>query len=399
MSYNSLYKLYYKDKKIYETTYNNRISSENTIKFNFKIHNNDAFMFMHKDIISLVTNITVLDKKVGQLLNSLPALAKKQYLKKSLIDEIVYTNEIEGIISTRKQINEMINDIECKVEKKERFSSLVQKYMLLMEDKFKELTSPNDIREIYNELVLDEIILEDINDIPDGVIFRAKQVEVKSKTGKVLHEGVVPESSIISMISQAINIINDESIDPLIRISIFHYVFSYVHPFYDGNGRTNRYISSLYLKTQFEPIVAYRLSLTIKENIKQYYNAFEQTNSKNNLGDISTFVYEFLEIIYKSFKLTIEYLEKKKAQLHSFKILIDELQLERISNEMLYVLAQVELFSGTEMSAQQIGKVLGISRPTCAKFIKELYDANLLISFKEGNLNLYRINIEKFNIV
>ena len=38
--------------------------------------------------------------------------------------------------STRMKINELINDIECRVTKKERFSSLVHKYMLLMNDKF-----------------------------------------------------------------------------------------------------------------------------------------------------------------------------------------------------------------------------------------------------------------------
>ena len=155
---NSLYKLYYRDKEVYKNTYNNRINSENTIKFDFKIYGNDAFIFLHKDIMSYISNISSLDNRVTYLLSTLPSIAREQYIKKSLIDEIVYTNEIEGIVSTRKQIGEMINDIEYRVKKKERFSSLVYKYMLLMTDKFKELNSPSNIREIYDELVLEEII-------------------------------------------------------------------------------------------------------------------------------------------------------------------------------------------------------------------------------------------------
>lgn len=397
MSYDSLYKLYYKDKELYKSTYDNRINSENTIKFDFKIYGNDAFVFLHKDIMSSITHITFLDKSISNLLSSLPLIAREQYIKKSLIDEIVYTNEIEGIVSTRKQINELINDIECRVTKKERFSSLVHKYMLLMNDKFKGLDSPTNIRDIYNELVLDEIIKEDPNDVPDGIIFRAGSVEVKSRTGKILHEGVMPESEIISMISKAINIINDINIEPLVRISVFHYVFSYIHPFYDGNGRTNRYISSLYLKNHFESIVAYRLSLTMKENLKQYYDAFEKTNSKINLGDISTFVYEFVDIVRKSFEATIEYLEIKKNQLINFEKLIKELNLNESLSNMLYVFSQIELFGGVEVNSEQIGKILDISRPTCTKNIKTLLENELLVNLKDGKTNYYRINAEKFN--
>jgi hypothetical protein len=61
MSYDSLYKLYYKDKERYGIIYNNRISSENTIKFDFKIYGNDAFIFLHKDIMNAVTVISLLD--------------------------------------------------------------------------------------------------------------------------------------------------------------------------------------------------------------------------------------------------------------------------------------------------------------------------------------------------
>ena len=209
----------------------------------------------------------------------------------------------------------------------------------------------------------------------------------------------MPESSIISMISKSINIINDINIEPLIRIAVFHYLFSYIHPFYDGNGRTNRYISSLYLKNFYDPIVAYRLSLTMKENLKQYYDAFDKTNSKINLGDISTFVYEFVDIVRKSFLATIDYLEIKKNQLDNLKILIKELNLNESLNNMLYIFSQIELFGGIEMSSEQVGKILGISRPTCAKNIKELLERELLVSFKDSKTNYYRINVEKFNYI
>lgn len=46
-------------------------------------------------------------------------------------------------------------------------------------------------------------------------------------------------------------------------------------------------------------MIGFRLSMTIKENLTQYLEAFSHTNDSRNKADISTFVYEFLDLIYK----------------------------------------------------------------------------------------------------
>lgn len=51
-----------------------------------------------------------LDRELLRKMSSVPLIALNQYTKKCLIDEIRMTNEIEGVVSTRKEINEILND-------------------------------------------------------------------------------------------------------------------------------------------------------------------------------------------------------------------------------------------------------------------------------------------------
>jgi Fic family protein len=66
--------------------------------------------------------------------------------------------------------------------------------------------------------------------------------------------------------------INDEEVDPLIKMAVIHYQFEAIHPFIDGNGRTGRIINILYLVQNglLELPILY-LSKYIIENKSSYY--------------------------------------------------------------------------------------------------------------------------------
>ena len=391
----SLYKIYFIDKTKFNDLYEKRFESENTYKFKFNVHNNPAFFFYHKDILRMISNISFLDKKVTNILNVLPALAKTLYIKKSLIDEILYTNEIEGIISTRKEISEIIDTIKNNEKSKpNKIQSLINKYLMLMDNQHDvTINNCNDVRALYDELVLDDIIAYDPKYKPDGVIFRANSVQVLNEvSGKVMHEGVMPEAKIIDMMSNIINFLNDESVEPVIRIAIFHYIFSYIHPFYDGNGRTNRYISSLYLKMTYNPIIAFRLSLTIKENKKQYYDAFDHTNSKYNKGDITTFVYEFIDIIVKAYEKTYDYLMIKQSELNDALNKLSDMELTNQERNTLWLLYQTEIFKGEKVNIKDISAFIEASEPTTRKVLISLLNKKLIKEEKQAKYKVYSLD-------
>lgn len=336
-------------------------------------------------------DIYTLDKEISQKLYFIPKYTNDLIIKKTLIEEILYTNEIEDIISTRKEITSIIYSLKNNVEiKRKKLISIINKYLLLINNDYIKISSLKDIRTIYDELVYDDIIDEDPKNELDGVLFRRNGVDILNNySGKVIHEGIVPESNISNMLEEAIRFLNDISINPLIRISIFHYVFSYIHPFYDGNGRTNRYISSAYLKQYFNPLSAFILSMAIKDNQKQYYDAFIKANSKYNKGDMTTFVYEFLDIVKKGFENTLDYLTIKSVELNNITNIVNKSNLSKMEKDVLWLLYQNEILSADRLCIKDIAKDTNISEPTIRKILNKLEKENIVKFERIGKYKFY----------
>lgn len=400
MSYKSLYKLYVmNDSSTFNQIFNEKFNSNSTIKFDLFINDNQAFFNYDKEVMSLVSKINSINYKIKEMFDSLPIIAKEQYIRKSLIDEIECTNQIEGIISTRKDINELIFEIEKKVYNQKRFEGIVNKYLMLTNEEIT-LNHPSDIRKIYDEMLYNEIKAENEKNLPDGLIFRKDPVYVYKTGLKIVHTGVMPETKIIDDIDKVLKILNSDSIDILIRVAVFHYFFGYIHPFYDGNGRINRFISSYNLSKYYNEIIGYRLSMTIKENITQYLDAFNQTNDPRNKGDVTTFVYEFLDIIYKSFQKTELYVLEKKQKLQKYMQLINNASIlyenhinKNDITKLLQILIQNSIFGDFGMNKSQLITLLEKGNTKISEYLSILKKYNLCSSIQNGKVRYFKANL------
>ena len=142
MSYKSLYKLYVmNDISTFNDIYIKKFNSSATIKFDLLIKENQSFFTYDSEIMSIASKINSLNYRLNEIFESLPDIAKDQYMRKSLIDEIHYTNQIEGVISTRKDINDLITEIEKKTTTRNRLEGIVNKYLMLTNEKINFLDS------------------------------------------------------------------------------------------------------------------------------------------------------------------------------------------------------------------------------------------------------------------
>ena len=402
MGYLELGKMYYGDKVSYRAEYEARFSSPDTIKLNFWIKSNQVFFVPMPELSNLIFQILRTDKRITSLSRALPQVAIDQFTKRCLIDEIVLTNKIEGVYSTRKEIATVLDELAASSEKKKgkrrRFLGLVAKYLKLQTGDFVEITTCEDIRKLYDEIVLPEVIEEDPNNAPDGTIFRKESASIKTSTDKEIHRGVYPESAIIQEIEKALEFLNDENIEKLYRISGFHYLLEYIHPFYDGNGRLGRFLISNLLAQDLDPLIAYRISYTITENIADYYDAFKTCNDPHNLGDITPFMLMMLGMIKESVLQLEDALQKRKTRLDQYRDLLSNLPIgESKSGRMCYVLIQAALFSEHGISTKELQECLENSYSTVKKGLDFIEKEGLLIKEKVGKENFYSLDLSKLD--
>ena len=383
----------------YEIEYIRRLEAPFTVHFNIPIHQYNrksaypAFLCYTGEILRLVEKFYKTYEQFLYTVNTVPPVVLYQFTRLSIVEEVKSTNDIEGVHSTKKEIREII---EKKGTHYHRLQSVVHQYLELLGEEEIKFDTCQDIRNFYDDFTHQEITRENPQNRLDGSLFRKEPVQIQAATGKTIHQGLYPESRIIEALDQALRILHSEEYPLLIRLALFHYFFVYIHPFYDGNGRTDRFITSYFLSRQFHRLLAVRLSIYIKRNQSRYYHMLEEADSERNRGDMTPFVMGFLEILIGSTEDTIGVLSRKNEQMRKYESRIDAFQLQdKLLKEIYITLLQAALFYGEGISMADLMKVTGKNRGTIQKRIDEI-PGNHLIVTKAGKTNYYKLNLMLF---
>ena len=326
------------------------------------------------------------------LVNSVPGVVLQQFSLLCIVDEVKSTNDIEGVRSTRREIKEIIDG---GGSKSSRLVSVVQKYRGLLSKEEIAFETSRDIRKFYDEFAHSEVVRDNPRNELDGEIFRKDSVDVTSSTQSIVHQGIFPEERIIEEMEKALCILHDEQMPALIRAAVFHYFFAYIHPFYDGNGRTGRFITVYFLGKHLHPLTTIRLSVIIKKNQKKYYRLFEETDSALNRGEMTLFTEEFMQFIAESMEDTVRILTRKKEQLERYRQQIEAMNLEdELMRKLYYILLQAALFYGQGITIQEIKKLVKKSRTTIQKRLDKIPEKDLVKTKKRAIY--YKINMLLF---
>ena len=399
--YEKLLKLYYKKKNIDEE-YIKRIENPATLITELKINpmkkgnkildkEYNLFYINLLELSLLQEKILQNSNKISYISNKLPPIAIKKIIMKILSNELYKTNKIEGIETIKSEIYSSLKDDKKSSKKNNKLEGIVKKYKDIMEKNFKDtqhIDSLSSFRKIYDEMFED--FEKSGNYKLDGKYFRKDIVKIINSVGKTIHIGINGEEAIEKNMEDLIQFMNRKDIPFLVKASISHFFFEYIHPFYDGNGRFGRYLLSLYLARKLDILTAFSVSYSISKNLDDYYKSFVEVEDVNNYGEITFFVENILKTIKNGQEMIIELLNDSVMRFkHSMEIL-DELtkELSEKENIILQIYLQNYLFNDfEELTNVELTSIIGdLTQQTINKYTQELEKKGYLVKIKQRPL-------------
>ena len=399
--YEKLIKLYYKKKNI-EEEYIKRIENPATLITELKINPmKKGNKILDKEYSLFYVNLLELSllqekilqnsNKISYISNKLPQIVIKEIIMKILSNELYKTNKIEGIETVKSEIYSSLKDDRISNKKSNKLDGIIKKYKDIMENNFEDtkyIDSLSSFRKIYDEMFED--FEKSGNYKLDGKYFRKDTVKVINGLGNIIHIGVNGEEAIEKNIEDLIRFMNRKDIPFLIKASISHFFFEYIHPFYDGNGRFGRYLLSLYLARKLDNLTAFSVSYSISRNLDDYYKSFVEVEDVTNYGEITFFVENILKTIKNGQEMIIELLNDSVMRFkHSMEIL-DELtkELSEKENIILQIYLQNYLFNDfEELTNVELTSIIGdLTQQTINKYTQELEKKGYLIKIKQRPL-------------
>lgn len=399
--YENLIKLYYKKQNI-EVEYIKRIENPatfitdlkiNPIKRGNKILDKEYNLF-YVNLMehTLLQEIIIKNSnQINLISNELPQIAIKDIIIKILSNELYKTNKIEGIETVKSEIHTSLKDNRKANKKVNKLDGIIKKYKDIMEKNFKDtqhIDSLSSFRKIYDEMFED--FEKSGNYKLDGKYFRKDTVKVINGLGKTIHIGINGEEAIKKNMENLIQFMNKKDIPFLVKASISHFFFEYIHPFYDGNGRFGRYLLSLYLARKLDILTAFSLSYSISKNLDNYYKSFVEVEDVNNYGEITFFIDNILKTIKSGQEMIIELLSDSVMKFkHSMEILKEiTKKLSEKENIMLQIYLQNYLFNDfEEITNVELSYIIGdLTQQTINKYTEELEKKGYLIKIKQRPL-------------
>ena len=403
MAYIKLYKKAYKKQNI-EDEYTKRIENPATFITDLKINpmkreskildkEYNLFYVNLMEHTLLQQEIFENSKKIISLSNpnEFPKIAITEIVNKILSNELYKTNKIEGIESSKSQIYSSLKENGKSNKKENKLDGIIKKYQDIMENNFEDTQHINNLssfRKIYDEMFED--FEKSGNYKLDGKYFRKDIVKIINSVGKTIHIGINGEEAIEKNMEDLIQFMNKKDIPFLVKASISHFFFEYIHPFYDGNGRFGRYLLSLYLARKLDILTAFSVSYSISKNLDDYYKSFVEVEDVNNYGEITFFVENILKTIKSGQEMIIELLNDSIIRFkHSMEIL-NELtkDLSEKENIMLQIYLQNYLFNDfEEITNVELSYIIGdLTQQTINKYTQELEKKGYLVKIKQRPL-------------
>ena len=211
---------------------------------------------------------------------------------------------------------------------------------------------------------------------------------LKSSDGRIVYTPPQDKKDVERLMANLECYINDpalSSCDPLIKMTIIHHQFESIHPFYDGNGRTGRIISILYLViNDLLDIPILYLSRYITRNKGEYYRLLQAIRNNDSLEQWEEWILFMLKGVEQTAGETISLVKNISSLMQQYKHRLRPLFGKQYKHELLN-----NLFFHPYTKIEFVERDMMVQRKTATKYLDAMVEEGLLEKVKIWKTNYY----------
>lgn len=337
---------------------------------------------------NILRQLSKSNRRLAELKGVALTIPNENILLSSLVlQEALDSSAVENIVTTSDELYRA--ELDIKGEISNAAAKEVLNYRQAMQVGFemvrkKKLLTLNVVKQIQKELEHNNAGFRTVSG-----------TKLKTSKGDVVYtppqtgEGV---AKYMSNLEKYINTQELQDIDPLIKMAIIHHQFESIHPFYDGNGRTGRIISILYLvMNDLLDLPILYLSRYITHNKSEYYRLIQEIRdtAPDNFNVWEEWIVFMLKGVEETAIETIRLVKSISALMAKYKSILKPLFGKQYKHELIN-----NLFFHPYTKIEFMERDMAVQRKTAAKYLDTIVqETGLLQKQKLGRSNYY-INTE-----
>jgi Fic family protein len=220
--------------------------------------------------------------------------------------------------------------------------------------------------------------------------YRKGPIYVVNGQGQVVYEGPAA-SAVEAMMHSYVEWLNSTAeMHPLLKAALAHLYFVHVHPFDDGNGRSARALSNLYLmKQDYQFINFLSPSDYFDHHRSEYYRAIQ--NAEAHGSDATFFILYYLKALAEQLRnVQVEIQKEEKVQ--DIRDLLSSKVQAKLDKKQVKAL-QWMLENPEAMTTRKYCKLSGCSDETARKDFNRLLETGLIEKVGDGRTTGYVLRV------
>jgi Fic family protein len=350
--------------------------AQKAIHFQLKIGDYPCFFYLSHPMELLLNDLLSKNAELSSLLTTLSPSSTELLLEKTLINESLASLSLDQEMGESNDAFLILHNDDV-IPENPALTSLLSSYALLLQGAKFPLNDIADIRHLYDALLRGAL---DKDERPSGALFRNESYS---------HEiSLANEEAIKYALKEGLSILGMAELSPYAKAALLDFAIRYAHPFQVGAGRLARFVTSSYLLDKASPLVSFHIAQAIKKEEKSLSKAYKKTFDSDNRGDLSCYVYTYLNALSEEFDVLIYSLRRKRKIYEDALAKKDEvnpLLKERLLSSAVYGVVGESIY---DLASQN-----EVSIRTMTRYLNSFKDKGLLESSQIGKAIYYRYKL------